>query len=100
MSKHQILPGTEDGRGDASRDQNRRGEPGGFWETLISDHDLFPSYEGPQDPAKGQESWGFFRDAQVFGRLDSGSRAGFTITSPPPWTSVFQFFLVLYDAWP
>ena len=42
--------------------------------------------------ANGQDSWGFFRDAQGFGRLDAGSRAGSTSSRPPPpWTSVFQF---------
>ena len=59
---------------------------------LISDHGLFSSYVGRQVAANGQDSWGFFRDAQGFGRLDAGSRAGFTSSSPPPpWTSVFQF---------
>ena len=34
---------------------------------------------------------GLFRDVQGFGRLDVGSRAGFTSPRhPPPWTSVFQ----------
>ena len=38
------------------------------------------------------DSWDFFKDAQGFGRLDTGSRAGFTSSRPPPpWTSVFQF---------
>ena len=45
---------------------------------------------------------GFFKDAQDFGRLDAGSRAGFTSPRPPspPWTSVSQFPLFLYDVWP
>ena len=48
--------------------------------------------------ANGQDSWGFFKDAQGFGRLDAGSHAGFTSSRPPPpWTSVFQFSLFLYD---
>ena len=50
----------------------------------------------PQGAANGQDSWGFFRDAQqqAFGRLDAGSRAGFTSSRPPPpWTSVFQISL-------
>ena len=39
-----------------------------------------------------QDSSGVFKDAQGFGRLDAGSRAGFTSSRPPPpWTSVFQF---------
>ena len=46
---------------------------------------------GPQGAANGQDSWGFSRDAQGFGRLDAGSRAGSTSSRPPPpWTSVFQ----------
>ena len=41
---------------------------------------------------------GAFSDAQGFGRLDAGSRAGFTSSRPsPPSTSVFQFSLFLYD---
>ena len=59
---------------------------------LISDHGLFSSYEGQHGAPNGQDSWGFFRDALDFGRLDAGSRAGFTSSRPPPpWTSVFQF---------
>ena len=47
--------------------------------------------------ANGQDSWGFFKNAQGFGRLDAGSRAGFTSSRPPPpWTSVFRFSLFLY----
>ena len=68
----------------------------------MSDHGHFSSYEDhKQGAANGQDSWGFFKDAQGFGRLDAGSRAGFTSSrSPPPWTSVFQFFLFLYNVWP
>ena len=70
-------------------------------EKLISDPGVFSSYEGRQGAANGQDLGGFFRDAQGFGRLDDGSRAGFTSPRPPPpWTSVFQFSLFLYDAWP
>ena len=69
-------------------------------EKLISDDGLFSSYEGQQGAANGQDSWGFFRDAQGFGRLDAGSRAGFTSSRPPPpWTSVFQFSFFLFDVW-
>ena len=46
-------------------------------EKLISNHSLFPSYEGQQGARNGQGSWGFLRDAQGFGRLDAGSRADF-----------------------
>ena len=41
----------------------------------MSDHGLFSSYEGRQGAAKGQDSWGFFRDANSFRRLDAGPRA-------------------------
>ena len=47
-------------------------------EKLISDHGLFSFYEGQQGAANMQDSWGFFKDAQGFGRLDAGSRVGFT----------------------
>ena len=61
-------------------------------EKLISDHGLFSFYEGRQGVANEQDSWCFFRDAQGFGQLDAGSRAGFTTSRPPPpWTSVVQF---------
>ena len=70
-------------------------------EKLMSDHGLFSFYEGEHGAANGQDSWGFFRDARGFGRLDVGSRAGFTSPRPPPrWTSVFQFSLFLYNVWP
>ena len=70
-------------------------------EKLMSDHGLFYSYEGLEGAANGQDSWGFCRNAQGFGRLDAGSHAGFTSSRPtPPWTSVFQFSLFLYDVWP
>ena len=44
-------------------------------EKLISYHGLFSCYEGRLGGANGQDSWGFFRDAQGFGLLDAGSRA-------------------------
>ena len=70
-------------------------------EKLMSDYGHFSYYEGQQGATIGQDSWCFFRDAQGFGRLDAGSRAGFPSSRPPPpWTSVFQFFLFLYDVWP
>ena len=67
--------------------------------------DLWPRsfffLRGPQGAANGQDSWGFFKDAQGFGRLDAGSRASFNRSRPPPpWTSVFHFSLFLYDVWP
>ena len=67
----------------------------------MPDHGLFSSYEGRQGAANGQDPWGLFRDAQGFGRLDAGPRAGFTSSRPPlPWTSVFQVSLFLHDVWP
>ena len=61
-------------------------------EKLISDYGMFSSYEGQQGAVNGQE------DTQCFGRLDAGSRAGFTSSRPPlPWTSVFHFSLFLHD---
>ena len=59
----------------------------------MSEHGLFSSYEGLPGAANGQDAWGFFRDAQGFGWLDAGPRAGFTSSRPPlpPWASVFQF---------
>ena len=67
----------------------------------MSDHGHFSSYEGQQGAANGQDSWGFFKDAQGFGRLNAGSHAGFPSSRPPPlWTSLFQFPLFLYDMWP
>ena len=75
---------------------------GGFLkENLTSDHSLFFSYESQQGAGNGNIREFFFRDAQGFGRLDAGSRACFTSSRPPPpWTSVFQFSLFLYDVWP
>ena len=68
----------------------------------MSDHGLFSSYEGQQGAANRQDPLGVFQGyVQGFGRLDAGSRAGFTRSRPPPpWTSVFQFSLFLYDIWP
>ena len=65
----------------------------------MSDYGLFSSYEGHKD-GKRHDSWGFFKDAQGFGRLDAGLRAGFASSRPPPpWTSLFQFSLFLYDVY-
>ena len=67
---------------------------------LMSDHCHFSSYEGHKERRTGKIC-GAFNNAQGFGRLDAGSRAGFTSSRPPPpWTSVFQFFIFLYDVWP
>ena len=53
--------------------------------------------EGPQRAANGQDSWGFFKDAQGLGRLDAGSRAGFASSRPPPRHEprYFQFSLFM-----
>ena len=64
----------------------------------MSDHCNFSSYEGHKERRTGKNR-GAFKDAQDFGRLDAGT--GFTSSRPPPpWTSVFQFSLFLYDVWP
>ena len=66
----------------------------------MSDHGNFPSYDGHKERRTGKIRWAF-GDAQGFGWLDAGSHAGFTSSRPPPpWTSVFQFFLFLSDVWP
>ena len=66
-------------------------------EMLISDHDMFPSYEGQQGAANGQDSFFFFRDVEGYGRLDADSRTGFTSSRPPaPRTSVLTFSLFLH----
>ena len=58
---------------------------------LISDHGLFSSFESQQGAESRQVPKAFSRDAQGFGRLNAGSRIGFTSSRPPPpWTSVFQ----------
>ena len=66
----------------------------------MSGHCNFTSYEGHKERRTGKIR-GACKNAQGFGRLDAGSRAGFTSSRPPPpWTSVFQFSLFLYDVWP
>ena len=67
----------------------------------MSDYGIYYFYEGHRKRRTGKIRGGFFKDAQGFERLDAGSRAGFTSSRPPPWTSsVFQFSLFLYDVWP
>ena len=57
----------------------------------MSDHGLISSYKGHNERRTGNIC-GFFKDAQGFGRLDAGSRAGFTSSRPPsPGTLAFQF---------
>ena len=57
----------------------------------------------PQGAANGQDSRDFFKDTQGFvGRLDAGSRAGFTSSRPPPpprnslGISIFYFFCKMF----
>ena len=71
-------------------------------ENLMSDHGNFSSYEGHKERRTGKIREAFFKDAQGFGQLDTGSRTGVTSSRPPPppWTSVFQLSLFLYDVWP
>ena len=67
----------------------------------MSDHGHFSSYEGHKEWRTGKIRGAFSSDAQGFGQLDAGSHAGFTSSRPPPpWTSVFQCFLFLYNLWP
>ena len=69
-------------------------------EKWTPDQGFFSSYKDQQEVANGQDSWGFSRNVHGFGRLNAGSRAGFTSSRlPPSWTSVFQFSLFLYDVW-
>ena len=68
---------------------------------FLSSRPSFFFLRGSQGAANGQDSWNFFKNAQVSGRLDACLRAGFISPRlPPPWTSVFHFFLFLYDVWP
>ena len=67
----------------------------------MSDHGHFSSCEGHKERRTVKIRVAFFKDAQSFGRMDADSRDGFTSSRhPPPWTSVFQFYLFLYDVWP
>ena len=71
---------------------------GGFLrEKLFSDHGLFSSNHTQQGATNGQDFCAFFQGCTGFGRLDAGSRAGFTSSRPPPpWKSVLQFSLFLH----
>ena len=62
----------------------------------MSDHGHFSSYEGHKERRTGKIRGAFSR----MHRTLDGSRAGFTSSRPPPpWTSVFHFFLFLYNVW-
>ena len=68
---------------------------------LISDHGLFPSYEGQQGITNGQDSWGVFQGYTGFWAAGSFSRVGFASSKPhPSWTSVLQCYSFLYDVRP
>ena len=66
----------------------------------MSDLDLFCFYVSQQGAKNGQYSWGFLKDAQGFGWLDADSRAEFTSSRSPPWTSILQFSIFMYNVWP
>ena len=70
-------------------------------EKLISDHGPFSFYEINKERRTGKVPGPFLRNAQGFGRLDAGSRAGFASSGPqPPWISVLQFSIFLDGVWP
>ena len=78
VGTHQIRRGRRAEGGSIVDKRESKAQTGRFLkEKLISDLDLFSSHEGRQGAANGQDSRGFFRDAQGFGRLDAGSCAGF-----------------------
>ena len=91
----------EPGEGWTPVRENRKREPGGFWGKSWSLTTVIFLPTRATWSGERARLWGFFKDAQGFGRLDAGSRAGFTSSRPPPpWTSVFQISLFLYDVWP
>ena len=52
---------------------------------IISDHTVcFHPTRAIKDRQVGKILGAFFRDARGFGRLDTGSRAGFNASRPPP----------------
>ena len=65
----------------------------------MSDYGIFSSNEGHKERRTGKIRGAFSRMHRALNvRLDVGSRTGFTSSRPPPpWTSVFQFSLFLYD---
>ena len=93
MGKHQIQP--------------ERADPGLYGRTYLARRSFQARTicllltRANKERRTGKIRGAFFRNAQGFGRLDDGSRVGFTSSRPPPpWTSVFQFSLSLYDVWP
>ena len=94
MSTRQIRRGRRAARSSTSQGSaeplkpvrdNQSRKPGGFLEgKFLSDHGLLSTYKGQQGATNGQDSCGvIFSDAQGFGQLDAGSRAGFTSSRPP-----------------
>ena len=72
--------------------ENRRREPGGFWWKSWCLTTVFLLLTRAARSDERARFVGFFKDAQGSGRLDAGSRAGFTSSRPPPpWTSVVNF---------
>ena len=67
----------------------------------MSDHGHFSFQEGHKKRNACKICGAFSRTHRVLdGWIDAGSRAGFTSSrSTPPWTSVFQLLLFLYDVW-
>ena len=68
----------------------------------MTDHVHFSSYEGHQGAANGQDSWGFFRDAQT-GLWTAGSWLARRLHQLKASTTMdlgISIFLFLYNAWP
>ena len=66
-------------------------------EKLISDCGLFSSYtRANKERRTGKIRAAFFRDEQGFGRVDAGSRAGFTSSRPPPPYLEIPYFCMTY----
>ena len=66
-------------------------------EKLMSDHGLFLPTKRQEGAVHGQDSWGFFRDAQGFGRLVARAPASPAQGLTALWTSVVQFSPFPYD---
>ena len=67
-------------------------------EKLMSDYGLFSSYEGHKERRTGKIRGAFSRMHKTLnGWMLTRARASTSSRPPPPWTSVFQFSLFLYD---